>query len=798
MIRNFLKTAFRNLWRNKTFSFLNIFGLAVGISCAALIFLWVEDEVSYNDYFKNKSTLYQVYENQTYQNQTYTFPATPGLLSDAMREEIPGISNTTRTSWQTRTLLSIGDKGIYGNGLYVDSPFLSMFSLEFIRGNKSNAFDKIHSIVLTQDMAFKIFNTIEVVGKTLKFDNAEEYEVSGVIKNIPKNTQFGFVEWLVPFEIYFNQNRWLEFWGNNGIQTYAQLKENAPLDDINNKLNGFISSKSEGAHAKPFLLAASDWRLRSNFENGKQSGGRIKLVKLFSIIAWIILLIACINFMNLATARSEKRAKEVGIRKVVGSRKRMLIFQFLLEALVMAFLAVLVSIAITSIVLPFYNNLIGKELNLDIFKPIHIISLILIGIICGLIAGSYPAFYLGSFNPISVLKGTRLVKTGSTSLIRKGLVVTQFAMSVIFIICTIVIYQQVMYTKNRELGLNKDNLISMSQQLITMKQEGNMGLRFRTIKNELISSGYIQNATLSSGSPFQVGSNSANFGWKSKDPEKEVLISMEWATSEYVNTLGMQLLAGRDFYQNVNTESSNVIINETFANLITKNKPKEAVGQLIDRDTEQLTVIGVIKDFVYNNVYSAAAPLIIFNDPNANSTYNFTIRFIPGIDYQAALSKVESIIKKYNPEYPFEYTFVDEKFENLFEGESLIGTLASLFAGLAIFISCLGLFGLAAFMTERRTKEIGVRKVLGASATSIAKLLSKEFLELVLLSCIIAFPLAWYYMNEWLQDYEYKVNISWWMFAIPTLIVIIIALVTVSFQAIKAAIANPANSLRTE
>ena len=798
MIRNYFKTAFRNLWRNKTFSFLNIFGLAVGISCAALIFLWVEDEVSYNDYFKNKSVLYQVFENQTYDSETYTFAATPGLLSEAMREEIPGIANTTRTSWQARILLSVGDKRIYGNGLYVDSTFISMFTLDFLQGSKTNVFDKLHSIVLSEDMAVKIFNTVDVVGKTLKLDNAEEYMVSGVFRNIPRNTHFGFVEWLVPFEVFFKQNSWLEGWGNNGIQTYAQLDENASLDTVNNKLNGFIQSKSEGALAKPFLLAANDWRLRSNFVDGKQSGGRIKLVKLFSVIAWIILLIACINFMNLATARSEKRAKEVGVRKVMGSEKRMLVFQFLLEALVMTFFSVLVSVIITATVLPAYNNLIGKEMLLDIFKPIHFVSLVAIGLICGLIAGSYPAFYLGSFNPISVLKGSKMEKTGGSALIRKGLVVTQFAMSIIFIICTIVIYQQVLHTKNRELGLNKDNLISMSQQLITMKQEGNMGLRFRTIKNELLSTGYIKNAALSNGSPFQVGSNSGDFRWKSKNPGNEVLISMEWATQEYLNTMGMKILAGRDFLQDENPESKNVVINETFANLITKNKPEEAVGQLIDRNDEQLTVIGVIKDFVYNSVYSAAAPLVIFNDPNADTTSNLTIRFKPGVDYTVALSSVESIIKKYNPEYPFEYKFVDEKFESLFEGESLIGTLASLFAALAIFISCLGLFGLASFIAEQRTKEIGIRKVLGASVLNVCQLLSKDFVLLVFISLLIASPLAYYFMHSWLQNYEYHIHISWWVFASAGGGALFITIVTVSFQAVKAAIANPVKSLRTE
>lgn len=798
MIKNYFKTALRNLWRNKTFSFLNIFGLAVGIACAALIFLWVEDEISYNDYFKNKSALYQVFENQTYENQTYTFAATPGLLADAMREEIPGIQKTTRTSWQTRKLLTIGEKGIYGNGLYVDGAFLSMFSLDFLKGDSANAFNQLHSIILSEDMAARIFNAVDVVGKTVKFDNADEYVVSGVINNIPKNTNFGFVDWLAPFEIFLKQNSWLGSWGNNGIQTYAQLDEKASPEIINKKLTGFIQSKSKDAIAKPFLLAASDWRLRSNFVDGKQSGGRIKQVKLFSIIAWIILLIACINFMNLATARSEKRAKEVSVRKVMGSGKRMLIFQFLLEAVLMALIAVLISIVITVLVLPAYNKLIGKEILLDILKPVHIISLLVIGLICGVIAGSYPAFYLGSFSPISVLKGLKIKTTGGAALIRKGLVVAQFAISVIFIVCTIVIYQQVLHTKNRELGINKDNLISMSQQLLTMKQDGDMGLRFRTIKDELLSTGYIQNAALSNGSPFQIGSNSGDFGWKTKEAGKEVLISMEWATPEYVNTMGMQLLAGRDFYQDGNADSTNVVINETFANLITKNNAKEAVGQLIDRDDEQLTVIGVIKDFVYNNVYSATAPLIVFNDPNASTTSNLNIRFKPGVDYTAALAKTESVIKKYNPAYPFEYRFVDEKFENLFKGESLIGTLASLFAGLAIFISCLGLFGLAAYTAERRIREIGIRKVLGASVTGIATLLSKEFLGLVLLSCLIAFPLAWYYMHSWLQDYEYKVNIAWWMFALPALIAIFIALVTVSFQAVKAAIANPIKSLRTE
>jgi predicted permease len=797
MFVNYLKTAFRNLWRNKAFSFLNVVGLAVGVACASVIFLWVEDEINFNDYLRNKSTLYQVYENQTYSGQTFTFAATPGLLAGAMKDEIPGINKSARTSWYTKKLLAVGEKSIYGTGLYADPSFLSMFSLEFIDGTETNAFKDLHSIVLTESMAKKLFNAVEVVGKPLKFDNKQEYVISGVIKDLPANTEFKSLEWLTPFEVFLKENGWLQHWGNNGIQTYVQLDEKTPLSAVNKRLYGFIKEKEKEAIANPFLLSANDWRLRNNFVNGKQSGGRIRQVKLFSIIAWIILLIACINFMNLATARSEKRAKEVSVRKVMGSGRRMLILQFLMEAVVMAFLSVILAVVITALVLPAFNHLIEKELVLDIFKPVHFISLLIIGLLCGIIAGSYPAFYLGSFNPISVLKGLKIKTAGGAAFVRKGLVVTQFAVSVIFIICTIIIYGQIIHTKNRELGIDKNNLINISQQLITLKQDGDMGLRFKTIKNELLSSGAVQNASLSNSTAFSVNSNSSDFKWNGQNTGKEVLISMEWATPEYISTMGMQMISGRDFYPDGSADSNSVVINETFAKLITK-KPAEAIGQLIDRNDKKLAVIGVIKDYVYNNVYSAAAPLIIFNDIEAQNTNNLTIRFKPGVDYSVALAKVEAVIKKYNPEYPFEYKFVDATFENLFKGESLTGTLASLFAGLAIFISCLGLFGLAAYTAERRIREIGIRKVLGASVTGIATLLSKEFLVLVIISCVLAIPLAGYFMNKWLQSYEYRVNIQWWMFALPAIIAVVIALITVSFQAIKAAIANPVKSLRTE
>ena len=538
MLKNYFKTAFRNLWNRKSFSFLNILGLAIGIACAALIFLWVEDELTYNNYFKKKDHLYQVMENQKYDGKTFTFAAVPGLLAPSIQSEIPGIKSAIRTTWGDRVLLSKDEQAIYGDGLYVDPGFFEMFSIEFNKGNKTSAFSQLHSIVLNERMAIKLFNSMDVIGKTVKLDNDQEYIIGGVFKSLPDNARFETTDWLAPFEIFFKKNDWLNYWGNNGIQTYVELQPEANAGVVDNKLHEFITLKDTSAIAKPLLLAANDWRLRSNFVEGKQSGGRIKYVKLFSIIAWIILILACINFMNLATARSEQRAREVGVRKVMGSGKKMLVIQFLVEAILMSFIAVLFAVLISYFVLPGFNKLVEKKIVLDVFRPLHLCALLVIGLFCGLIAGSYPAFYLSSFNPITVLKGLRLPGNAGAAFVRKGLVISQFVISVGLIICTLIIYQQIVHTRNRELGINKNNLIYISQQLITVQQEGDMGLRFSTIKNDLLSSGVVENAALSNNQAFRSGSSSSDFTWKGKDPNKKLLIAMEWATPEYIKTMG--------------------------------------------------------------------------------------------------------------------------------------------------------------------------------------------------------------------------------------------------------------------
>lgn len=787
MIKNYFIITFRNILRNKTFSFLNIFGLAVGIASAALIFLWVEDELNYNHYFPNRNNLYVIKDKQTYDGNTFVFDATPGPLAQAIKDETPGIKTTARSTWANPMLFSLGDKSVYENGRYVDSGFLTMFSVPFIKGNAAAAFAQLHSVVISEKMALKFFtSTDNIIGKTLKVDNKEDYVISGVFKDLPENVSIKF-DWLIPFKVYEEQNLWLKEWGSNSILTYAQTEANANVGNINKQLYDIVQRRnSQSTIAKMMLYPFNRVRLYNNFDkSGKEKAGVIKNIRLFSLIAWIILIIACINFMNLATARSEKRAKEVGIRKVMGAIKQKLIAQFIAESVLLSFLSMLLAIAIISLAMPAFNNLVHKNLSLHIFQPIHFGSLIIIALVCGILAGSYPAFYLSSFNPALVLKSTKL-KIGSAAFIRKALVVTQFSASVVLIICTVIIYQQIQFGKDKDLGLKKDNLIYTGL-------HGNMRTHFASIKNDLLNTGVVENACISNSDVLNMGSNTGDFSWEGKAPDKQILITVEGISPEYIATQGIHLTQGRSFYENLKADSSNVIINETLAKIINN---KNILGSVINREKDKYTIVGVVKDYVSNNVYQPVAPLMLFAD--TSNTNVLSIRIKDKASITAAIAAIEKVIKNNNPGYPFEYQFVDEEFGRFFQAETLIGKLAGIFSALAIIISCLGLFGLASFTAERRTKEIGIRKVLGASVSGMTSLLSKDFLKPVLLSVIIAFPVSWWMMFNWLKDYSYKITIQWWVFALAGLLVLMIALVTVSFQSIRAAISNPVKSLRTE
>ncbi len=797
MFKNYLKTTFRNLWKNKTYSFLNIFGLAIGIACAGLIFLWVEDEVNFDKFNAKKDRLYFVKVNQKYDAYVFTHGSTPGVLAPAMQAEMPGVANTCRVTEGTPSLLfSIGDKSVYATGKFVEPSLFSMFTLPFVQGDAKNAFSQLYSLVITEKTAKKFFgDTKNLVGKTVRFENKQDYVITGVLKDLPANSSMQF-EWVAPFQIWYDVSPFAHEWANGSLSTFVELKPGTDPEGVNKQLYNYIQKRAPASISHPFLFGMNDWHLYDKFENGKQTGGgQIEYVRMFSLIAWIILFIACINFMNLATARSEKRAREVGVRKVLGAGKKTLVIQFIGEALFMAMIAAIAAVLIISVALPSFNTIVQKSLPLGLGVPLHIISLLLITIVCGLVAGSYPSLYLSSFNPVFVLKGLKL-KSGSAAFIRKGLVVLQFTVSIVLIIGTIIIFQQIQHVKSRNLGFNKDNLLEISV-------HGDMANHFSAIKQDLINTGVAENAALSDHTTIYGGNNTDGLSWSGKTPGSKVLISGRNVTPEFFAVSGMKILDGRGLQESdsVHADGSSKQINMVITQSLAKLMGREsAIGKILFNEGDpstKLTVVGVVNDYVYGNMYGRPDPVGFMWLPPQFASVMY-VRIKAQSNPEQALAKIEAVMKKDNPAYPFEYKFVDDQFNQMFLSEMLVSKLSRVFAALAIIISCLGLFGLAAYTTERRTKEIGVRKVLGASVSGIAALLSKDFLKLVFVSCIVAFPVAWWAMNKWLQSYAYRITISWWIFVIAGFAAIFIAMITVSFQAIKAAIANPVKSLRSE
>ncbi len=790
MFKSYLKATLRNLWKNKTYSFLNIFGLAIGIVCAGVIFLWVEDEVNFDSTYVKRNRLYSLQANWNYEGSIRTFSSTPGLAGPAVKDEIPGIANTCRmTDFAPSLLFNIGEKSVYASGRYAEASLFDMFTLPFAEGNAKTAFKDLDGIVITQKTAKKFFGDDKnIVGRRVKVDNQQEYVISGVLKDLPENSTLQF-DWVLPFQIYFQQRKEsLSDWLSNSPYTYVELEPNADPAAIDKKLYNFIQQKNPQAINHLFLFSMNDWRLRGNFENGKQVGGRITYVRMFSLIAWIILLIACINFMNLATARSEKRAREVGVRKVMGAGKRGLIAQFIGEALLMAMFSCILAVLIIWMVLPAANALMGKNLTLGLQEPVHILALLVITLICGLVAGSYPSLYLSSFNAVAVLKGLK-TKTGGAAFIRKGLVVLQFSISIMLIICTAIIYQQIQHVKSRDLGFNKEHLLSIDL-------KANMLNNFSAIRQDLLNTGMVENVALSDHPTIYGGNNTSSLKWQGKPENSDILISTRLASSGFIPTMGMQLMEGRDFNA-ANTDSQSVIITSSLAKMMGAGS---ALGKKIEAPTNGptlfLTVVGVVKDYVYGDMYASPDPVMFYNITQfGNIMY---LRLKGTADPVKAVAAIEKVITKANPGYPFEYTFVDDQFNDMFQAEMLVNRLSRVFAGLAIIISCLGLFGLAAYTAERRTKEIGIRKVLGASVAGITGLLSRDFLQLVIISCAVAFPLAWWAMSSWLQQYAYRVSIHWWIFLLAGIAAVMISLITISFQSVRAALANPVKSLKAE
>ena len=795
MIKNFIKSAFRNLWKTKGYSFLNIFGLALGIAVTALIFLWVEDEVSWNDNFVNKKDIYITKSKQTYDGNINVFESTPGPFAKEIQREFPEVIHAGRLNWGSSNLFTVDDKQIYQFGYYADPQILSILAPEFLDGDPKSALNEPSKIVLSESGAIKLFGTTQVVGKTVKFDNNEVFTVSGVTKDFPKNSSFRY-DWLIDFKKLesANANFGYDNWGNNSVITLVQLDPTADLSAVNNKLKYYIEDK-QGVKEhvdENFLYPMERWKMYNVFKQGIEQDGKIKSVRLFTSIAWLVLLIACINFMNLSTARSEKRAKEVSMRKIVGAKKKSLIFQFLGESIVFAFLAGLLAIGLVKLGLPSFNSFVYKELTIGIDKWSHIGFITAIILICGIVSGSYPAFFLSSFDPLTTLKGgTR--KVGSSGIIRKALVIIQFTAAIILMICTSVIYLQVQHAKSRDLGFDRS-------QVIMTNIQGDMSKHIEVIKQELKATGKIDAVGLSISSILNVGSNTSGFKWDGKDPKSSILIGYTFVDPDFIDALSIKLKDGRNFRPNFLGDSSSILINESFAKLI---QPDGLVaGKPVVMNELPFTIAGVVDNYVYNNIYGSPEPLMLA-PLDVGYKYGYTggvmnIKTKAGVDIPEVLKQIEGIVKKYNPEFPFDYKFLDDAFNNFFSTEIMLQKLASLFAILAIIISCLGLLGLAAFSAEQRAREVSIRKVLGASVGRLVGMLNLEFIILVGISCLIAFPIAWYFMNDWLKGYSYHMKMPWIIFILIAALALIIALFTISSQALRAATSNPTKTLRNE
>ena len=794
MFKNYLKIAWRNLVKNKVYSFINIAGLAAGMAVAMIIGLWIYDETSANKHFKNYDTLYQVMMNQTFDGKRGSQVALPYPLGEELKAKYPDFKGVAMCDWGNTHSFIFGDKKISKRGHFIGEEAVGMFSLNILNGDKNPLHDP-YSIVLTDETAKILFGNENPVGKIVKMDNATNLKVTAVVAKQPKNSSLSF-DYLIPFQLeeilydyvklYHKPN-----WGNNSWQVFVQLNNNANEKTIDAKIKKVVLSHFNDENTlktiipELFIHPMAKWRLYNDFENGKNTGGFIKYVRMFGILGLIVLIIACINFMNLSTARSEKRAREVGVRKAVGSGRSQLIRQFLSESMLISALSFLVALALVAIVLPYFNKLTDKAMSLQVASPVFWGIMILFTLITGLLAGSYPAFYLSSFNPVRVLKGN--LKAGkSSSLPRKILVVVQFASSVILMIGTTIIYQQIQHGKDRPIGFNNKGLISVNW-------SADIGKNIAALKQELLSSGAAYSVCQSNSPPSQIYSNNNGWEWKNSLPvEKTVVFSTITTEYDYTKTLGIKMIDGRDFSRDF-ADSNGVILNQA---AVKRMGLKNPVGEMLKWNDKPMVVIGIIPDIQMESPFRPISPLtIIFNKDWVGCV---DVRMNPNISASKAISIMKPIFDKYNPSFPFEYQFADEQYAKKFNYEELVGNLAAIMAVLAIFISCLGLFGLASFTAEQRVKEIGVRKVLGASVFNLWKLLSKDFVILVLIACVVAIPIAWYAMNEWLKNYDYKISIGWPTFILVIALSIAITLITVSFQSIRAAFANPAKSLRTE
>ncbi len=807
MFRNYLKIAWRSLAKNKLFSGINVFGLALGMACGLVIGLWVSDALSYDRFLPDAERIHFVRVN--FQNpvtgEIATNWVTPGPLQEVIAQHIPEVAAVTKINYGPELLIkpvgrSAAEKSGKEKGHYATDDFFGVFDLPALAGNPKVALAQTNQIVITRTVAENYFTRSgsdyrQALGKTLQLDNDKFYVVGAIIENLPSTStlQFG---WLVNWKV--QQQDWMKKWGNNSFQTFVRLQPNVTLEQAEKAMK-IIYPRFAGKNfdiGRPTLQPITDLHLYADYKNGKAVGGRIEYVRIFSLVALFILLIACINFINLATARSAMRAKEVGVRKVVGALRSSLIGQFLGESVLTSLLAICLALLMVALALPTFNTTFGKRLTLDLTNPVLWLGIAGLVLITGFLSGSYPALFLSGLQPVRILKGTGLAiqmqvgngrSAASPALFRQTLVVFQFSLSIFLIAGMLAVGQQMDYLRTKNLGLDRENVI-----YVPLEGALNAGNKTETFRQEVMRQPSVAAATTASDLPLNIQSSSGDLEWPGKLPTTESNVSTLEVGGDFIRTMNIKLLDGRDFRTAGLADSASYIINEATARMMNMKAP---VGQEVKFWRGKGRIVGLMKDFHLKSLHEAISPLIMMYNPLENGYLLVKTR---AGQTQQAIADLERLTKQFNPNYPFSYHFVDEAYEQLYKTEQQVNTLVNSFGMLAILISCLGLFGLAAFTAEQRTKEIGVRKVLGASVTNIIGLLSKDFLKLVMIALILATPLAWLALSKWLSSFEYSTGLSWWVFALSGLMAIGIAMLTVSFQSIKAALMNPVKSLRSE
>ena len=797
MLRSYFTIAFRNLIKNKGYTFINIAGLATGMAVALLIGLWIWDELTFDRYHKNYDRIAQVWQNNLYNGVRQSQMANPHVMAEEIRNNFGGdFKYVIQSSWNFGRILTVGEKKFNKAGMYWEPEVIDMLSINLLKGDPELALKEPYSILLSESLAKAFFGDSDPMGQSMRINNKNDVKVTGVYEDLPHSSHFRDVTFIMPWSLYLIENEWIKTmddpWDSNFTQTWAQLAGNADFDQvsakiINVKYNKLTSDDNRKYKPEVFLHPMSKWHLYSEFKEGKNVGGRIEFVWMFGIIGGFVLLLACINFMNLSTARSEKRAKEVGIRKSIGSVRSQLVSQFFCESIVVALLAFVVALGLVYLALPQFNQVADKRLELLWGNPLFWLAGVGFSLITGLVAGSYPALYLSSFQPVKVLKGTFRVGR-LASIPRQVLVVLQFTVSVTLIIGTIVVFRQIEFAKDRPIGYDRNGLINVYLPTSDIREH------FDAVRNELISQNAIVEMTVAGSPTTQVWNSNGGFTWQGKDPDLAVDFPNNGVSHEFGKTVGWQFKGGRDFSRDFASDSLAFVINESAEKFLGF---ENAVGEILTWNEKPYTIIGVIKDMIIESPYQPVRPSLWHIHRNDNIGLAL-LKLNPEMGAHEAIEKVKTVFTKYSPATPFSHEFVDVAYAQKFSDEERIGKLASFFALLAIFISCLGISGLASFVAEQRTKEIGVRKVMGATVVNLWGMLSKDFLRLVIFSLFVAMPTAWYLMSNWLEKYQYRSTMSWWIFAAAGVGALVITLLTVSYQSIKAAVANPVKSLRSE